>query len=175
MERCVLLVRGINVGGRKTVRMADLRALVETLGARDVETYVQSGNVVCAAGDGPALAGRLEKALARTAGVRVRVLARGGADLARLVEECPFAQVDDPRRLHVAFLAAVPAPGGVSRLAARAEGGEELILAGEDAYLHLPAGIGRSKLAASLERDLGVVATVRNWRTVTALARLAGG
>jgi uncharacterized protein (DUF1697 family) len=169
------LVRGINVGGKNRLAMADLRTLVESLGGEDVTTYVQSGNVVfrSAHPNAAAVAKELRTALERDAGLSVTVAVRTGAQLERIVAANPYAgREDDPTKLHVAFFLEPPRAGGLPDLEARAAPGESIVLAGGEAYLHLPAGMGRSELAAAVEKHLGT-ATVRNWRTVLALAELA--
>ena len=169
------LVRGVNVGGKNRLAMGDLRALVETLGGEDVATYVQSGNVVfrSAHPNAAAVARELTAALERDAGLSVAVAVRTGAELERIVAANPYAdREDDPAKLHVAFFVEPPRDGGLPDLEARAAPGESIVLAGAEAYLHLPAGMGRSVLAAAVEKHLGT-ATVRNWRTVLALAELA--
>ena len=173
----VALLRGINVGGRKKVSMADLRALVEAVGAEDVATHLQSGNVILrsrepAAALGPAI----EAAIERELGIDVTVVLRTGAQLRKVVGGNPLAgRESDPKKLHVAFLAETPERSRVAKLdPARAEP-DVFHVAGREIYLHYPNGYGRSKLTnAWLEQQLGVAATTRNWRTVTRLAELAG-
>jgi uncharacterized protein (DUF1697 family) len=167
------LLRGINLGARNKVSMADLRALVEGLGADDVVTYVQSGNVVFKT-DRPRaqLRKALERAIARELGLDVTVVLRTKAELAKLVRDNPLLKRGRESNLHVTFLADPPAPAKVKALAPPAGPGEFRVV-GKDVVLHLPGGYGRSKLSnAFFERQLGVAATTRNWRTVTKLAEL---
>ncbi|HZO62398.1 MAG TPA: DUF1697 domain-containing protein [Gaiellaceae bacterium] len=171
------LLRGINLGAHNRIAMADLRALVEGLGAEDVQSYVQSGNVVLRSSETAAvLARRIESAVSRSLGLEVTVVVRTGRRLARIVAANPFAGPEvAPTALHVAFLASRPAPAAVAELARRDFGQDRFEVAGEDVYLLYPGGAGRTKLSnTALERHLGVRATMRNWRTVTALAELAG-
>jgi uncharacterized protein (DUF1697 family) len=179
MDTQLLLLRGINVGGRNRVPMADLRALLASLGCEDVSTYVQSGNVVCrAAGPPEVLAGRLGAAITAELGLTVPVVGRTAAEWAATVAANPLCDLDDdPTRLHVTFLAGLPDPERVDALVAEAGAlaPEVVAVSGRDVYLHLPSGYHRAKLnQAFLERRLGQVATARNWRTVLALADLAG-
>ena len=103
----VALLRGINVGRAKRVAMADLRGIVESLGHRDVATYVQSGNVVLTAADDhaepAALASALERAIAAGSDVRPDVVVLTRDALARVVANNPYADEDDPKHVHVAF------------------------------------------------------------------------
>jgi uncharacterized protein (DUF1697 family) len=170
------LLRGINLGSHNRIAMADLRALVEGLGGADVRTYVQSGNAVFrskrAAGK---LAAALETAIRDELGLDVAVVIRSERQLRDFVAGNPFARSKvEPKTLYATFLAARPAPERVRRLAEQEFAPERFEVAGEDVYLFFPDGYRRVKLSnATLERQLGVVATTRNWRTVTALAELA--
>jgi uncharacterized protein (DUF1697 family) len=175
----VLLLRGVNVGGHNRVPMADLRAMVGALGAEDVVTYLQSGNVVCRSGHTPgALGAELHAVLAAELGLTVPVVDRTGPHWAETVAGNPLLHLDDdPKRLHVTFLDGAPDPDRVDALVVEAVGlaPEVLAVSRSDVYLHIPSGYHQAKLSNTfLERRLGRVATTRNWRTVLALADLAG-
>lgn len=171
------MLRGINVSGGNRVAMEDLRALFHALGADDVRTYIQSGNVICAhAGTAGDLRATAEDGIRRTLGLDVTVVVRTKAQLEEVVGGNPFvASGADPARLHVTFLASGPDPGRVLELVGTRAEPDEFHLAGEEIYLHCPNGYGRTKLSnAFFERRLGVAMTTRNWRTVVTLAELAG-
>ena len=172
----VALVRGINVGGRKRVAMADLRRLFEDLDAEDVRTYVQSGNVVFGSREPPnKLVRAVEEGIRRSLGLDVSVLVKTREQLAKIVEGNPFlAAGADPAKLHVTFLAAEPAPRRIRGLDPKRFEPDEFRVAGQEIYLHCPNGYGRTKLSNTFfERELAVAATTRNWKTVTTLAELA--
>ena len=173
MPTYISLLRGINVGGHKTIRMADLKTLYESLGLSRVAAYVQSGNVIfdADAADPAALATRIEAAIARHFSFDVAVLLRAPDDLRHILDNNPFLAPDvEPAKLHVLFLAAPPAPETVDRLNVPATSGERWMLAGREIYIHYPNGSGRSKVTgAFFERRLGVVASARNWNSVNAL------
>jgi uncharacterized protein (DUF1697 family) len=157
--------------------MASLRELVEKVGAKDVRTYVQSGNVVLRSRiAAPKLERMLAKAIRRELGLDVAVLVRTASQLSKITEGNLFLERGaDPSKLHVVFLASAPDQEGVRRLREGSFGPDELHVRGEEVYLHCPGGYGRSKLSnAFLEKQLTVPATTRNWKTVTALAELAG-
>jgi uncharacterized protein (DUF1697 family) len=180
VDRRILLLRGVNVGGRNRLPMADLRALVDALGAEDVTTYLQSGNVVCRSDTGAEeLAAGLAAAIASQAGLTVPVVGRTGDEWAAVVAGNPLVDLDDdPKRLHVTFLDGPPEPGRLDEVVAAAAGfaPERMAVVGADVFLHVPHGYHEAKLSnAFLERRLGRVATTRNWRTVVALGELAGG
>src|SRR3954453_8921063 len=156
--------------------MADLRALVEEVGAEEVTTYVQSGNVVFKSREGaPALTRRIEEELERRLGLDVRVLVRTAAELRTVAAANPFARDDvDAKKLHVTFLAAKPAQARVRKLDPARAAPDEFRVAAREVYLHCPNGYGRSKLTnAYFEQQLDLAATTRNWKTVTTLADLA--
>jgi uncharacterized protein (DUF1697 family) len=173
----VALLRGINVGGRTKIAMSDLRKLFADLGAEDVTTYVQSGNVVFRSGAaaGP-LARSIEERIAAELGLRVTVVIRTGGELAKVVAGSPFADRGaEPTKLHVVFLADKPPTARVRALDATRGAPDEFRVVGREVYLHYPNGSGRSKITnAWFEKELGVAGTARNWRTVTKLAELAG-
>jgi uncharacterized protein (DUF1697 family) len=177
METMVALLRGINVGGRSRLAMAELRAVATGCGFEDVRTYIQSGNVVLRApGQVPAeVAHRLRNALAERLARDVAVIVRTGDELAGVVESSPFLpRGADPAHLHVVFVAGdEPAVVPLDDLDAYAP--EEAVALGRELHLWLPGGMGRSALATDLARRPGPVATTRNWRTVTRLAAMAAG
>jgi uncharacterized protein (DUF1697 family) len=177
LKKYVALLRGINLGARNKVSMADLRALFADLGAEDVATYVQSGNVVFRSAESPGkLTDALEKRIRRDLGLDVTVLVRTQRQFAKLVAASPFADgVSDPTKLHVTFLADKPDPARARELDPTLSEPDEFRVVGQEVYLHCPNGYGRSKLSnAYFEKQLDVRATTRNWRTVTKLAELAG-
>jgi len=173
----VALLRAVNVSGRNSIPMTELRGALEDYGLRAVETYVQSGNVVFEAdGDDTAAQGAGVRDAIRVAfGHDVAVIALTAAELAVVAVGNPFSPVAE-KTLHVTFLdrpVEEAAFGGVQLPAAP---GEAAVLApgGSCIYLHLPHGYGRTKLNnAWFERALRVRATTRNWRTVLALAEMS--
>ncbi len=174
----VALLRGINLGSRKRVAMADLRKLVEELGCTDVRTYVQSGNVVFRSDRrAPQLGQAIEKAIEKRLGHDVAVVIRTDRQLRKLVADNPFVRKKArPNTLYATFLAEKPDAARVRKLRERDFGPELWERVGEDICLFFPNGYGRVKLNnAMIERQLGVPATTRNWRTVTAIAELTAG
>jgi uncharacterized protein (DUF1697 family) len=171
----VALIRGINVG-KTQLTMDRLRKLCAACGFEDVQTYIQSGNVVFSSGDEPtecdtALAARLQREL----GKPVSVIIRSARELARVAAKNPFLAkkgVETPR-LHVAFLAERPNAERMKALAAVDWGRDRFHHSARELYLYCPDGFGRSKLATTFERMLGVGATVRNWNTVSKLLEMA--
>jgi uncharacterized protein (DUF1697 family) len=161
------LLRGVNVGGHRRVPMADWRRSLERSGCADVRTYLQSGNAVFAHAGGHDEVRRLVVAgLADDCGVECEVVLRTAEELAAVVARNPWPdRVDEPTKLNVGFLSA---PGEGS--ARRASEHEQVRYDGGEVWIWFGDGAGRSKLVL----DVGDrVVTVRNWRSVTALADLA--
>jgi uncharacterized protein (DUF1697 family) len=172
----IALLRGVNLGSRNKVPMAGLRSVMSDIGAEDVQTYVQSGNVVfrsTLARD--ELARRIVRELGARFGVDADVVLCTKAELKRIVDGNPFASDEaEPTRLHVTFLAEAPERGRAADLERDEFEPDRFHVTRAAVYLHTPDGYGRSKLSNTyFERKLGVRATTRNWRTVTTLAELA--
>jgi uncharacterized protein (DUF1697 family) len=174
MTAYVSLLRAINVGGHRIIAMADLRALYESLGFTGVRTYIQSGNVIFASPEASAatLTRTIERAIAERFGLSVEVVNRTAAELGTVVANNPFTKeaAAEPGRVVVVFLPAPPSKEERDALAKPVAGPERLKLAGADLYIHYAEGIGRSKLKLPLK----TTGTMRNWKTVVALAEMAG-
>jgi uncharacterized protein (DUF1697 family) len=169
----VALLRGINVGGKNLVPMKALAALFEKAGARDVSTYIASGNVIF--GGTPALAKKIpslmHKMIPAQFGCESPVVIRSHDELGAISRACPFSDDDDERRVLVMFLQ--DSPKNVARLDPRRSPPDQFAVRGREVYLHCPNGYGRSKLTNDyFDRTLGTVSTVRNWRTVLKLLEL---
>lgn len=177
MGRQVALIRGINVGTAKRVAMADLRTLVRGLGFDDVQTLLNSGNIVFTAARDSATtsARRIEAALRADLGIAARVTGVTAAGLALAVAENPLREIaTDPSRLLVAFPATAADHVTLTPLLRQTWRPEAMALGRHVAYLWCPAGVTSSALAAALARVLGDRVTSRNWTTVTKLLALAG-
>jgi len=173
MPTYVALLRGINVGS-KVVKMADLRAILAAGGCGDVETYIQSGNAVFAhASRSPArLAADLEQRIAKATGFAVPVVLRTADELAAVIAANPFAA--DADRVHVLFVAAPLAADALAAIDGKRFAPERLSAVEREVYLHLPDGIGNSKLAGTVMKAKAMAAaTARNWRTVLTLGEMA--
>jgi uncharacterized protein (DUF1697 family) len=176
MTTCIALLRGINVGDNM-LKMERLRAILADLGLPDARTYLQSGNVVLRAKGAPAdVAATIERRVSEATRLPVTVIVRTPAQLRRLIAVNPFPQEAAalPRTVHVTFLAGAASKAGVAAIGRLQAGADRWHAAGSEVYLHCPNGYGRTRLNnTALERALGVRATTRNWRTVTALCEMA--
>lgn len=169
---CIALLRGINVGGRHSLPMARCREVVAAAGGTDVRTYIQSGNVVFEHDGGePDIAERLAADLSAAAGFAVPVVLRRLEEWRTVADRCPFTD-PDPTRIHIAFRPAVPSPDPIDAEDWSPFDPEQLAISGREVFLHLPEGIGRSKLATRLARVAPDI-TVRNLRTIDKITALA--
>jgi uncharacterized protein (DUF1697 family) len=180
MTSCVALLRGINVGGHKPVAMADLRRLLAQLGFADVQSVLQSGNLVfrTAARPSTTIERRLEAEAAERLGLDTQFFVRSATNWRAVIAGNPFPEAAerDPGHLVVQFLKRAPRAGAVEALEDAITGREVVRVAGRHAYIVYRDGIGRSRLTnAVLEATLGTRGTARNWNTVLRLGALLEG
>ena len=174
-QRYVALLRGINVGGKNRLPMADLRVLFTTAGCGAVRTYIQSGNAVFEATDdlAEAVPEIVTQAIFERFGYETTVVMRSGEELRHVAASNPFDTSGDPRFLHVAFLKDTPTAEAVSTLDPDRSPPDEFAVRGRDVYLRYPNGVARSKLTNDyLTSRLHTVSTMRNWRTVLRLLEM---
>jgi len=172
----VALLRGVNVGGKNKLPMQDLARIFADAGCTDVQTFIQSGNVVLTAHADVLknLSVAVKAAIETQFGYRVPVIIRGHQQLARAIESNPFLLAAKPEKtLHLCFLADTPSEEAVKGLDPDRSPGDSFHVSGQEVYLHLPNGLGNSKLTnAWLDAKLSTVSTVRNWNTVLKLHQL---
>lgn len=160
------LLRAINVGGTGKLPMGELRALAERLGFTDVQTYIQSGNVIFRSRQSAAAVKRsLESALARRFGKPSKVLLRTREELRKIEATNPFPDAE-PAKVLVLFLDSEPDKAFLDTV--KPPGGERLVAGTREVYIHFPDGMGQSKLKIPFA-DLG---TGRNLNTLRALLRI---
>jgi uncharacterized protein (DUF1697 family) len=163
------------VGGSGVLPMKGLVGILEALGFGDIKTYIQSGNVVFRARDvHPSTISREIRAeIQKRFGFEPQVLLLEPTELKEVIDSNPFPEAEsEPKTLHLYFLPSVPGNPDLRGLDRIRGESERVVLEGNVLYLHAPEGIGRSKLAAKVEKLLGVPATGRNWRTVTSIMAL---
>lgn len=175
----ISLLRGINVGGNKKIRMAELKMLYESLGFTNVQTLLQSGNVVFETDtDFAQLAGQIEAGIVTTFGFESKIILRTCAQLRAVVEENPYTapQLAEPSKALVTFLAETPAAETIQTLMNDHQGPETLRVIGQEAFVFYPDGAGRSKLTnVFIEKRLKTAGTARNWNTIMKLLDVCGG
>ena len=176
----ISLLRGINVSGQNKIAMPELRQLYESLGLGDIQTYVQSGNVIFTSqpADEAVLAQAIEARIEQQFGYTLPVFVRGVQDFERMIAGNPFLnrEVEDPTLLHVTFLYQAAPVEKLLDTASPNPDGDEFVPGEREIYLFCPNGYGRTKFNNGFfERKLKVAATTRNWKTVKALVELARG
>ena len=176
MTTYVVLLRGVNLGRNRRLAMADLRRWLEALGYANVRTHLQSGNALVTSDQKPAaLQKQIEKRLEEETGASIRCVVRTHDDLQRVVDGNPFEGVaTDPARFVVAFLAEPAKKARLATLDPAEYEPERWHIGQREIYLWHPNGINQSKLTNELtDRNLGVLATARNWNTVLKLLAMS--
>ena len=173
----IALLRGINVGAHKRMKMEKLRECCESAGCKNVKTYIQSGNLVFRGGQSSsaAVSKRLGECIVRDFGFSSAVIARTSEELERIIDQNPLLKEGvDPAKLHVVFLSEKPSAAAVKKLEQWILAPDRVRVAGSEIYFYFPNGVSGSSLwKHSLDRELGVSATMRNWNTVTKLLAMA--
>jgi len=171
--RYVALLRGINLGSRNRVPMARLREIVEHQGASKVRTYIASGNVVFSSSEPAArLRTDIERAIETEFHIPILVSVVTAAALKSVVMRNPYPHAT-PGSLHVAFAVTPLSAHDIQALKKLDFAPEELAPTRTHVYLHLPNGFGTGQLNREMDKVIGKRVTVRNWRTVETLARMA--
>jgi uncharacterized protein (DUF1697 family) len=173
----VSMLRGINVGGNKQVKMDKLRSSLEALGLEQVKTYIQSGNVVFKSPKTSplALSRKLEERILEDFGFSASVISRTADDIENTIANNPFLNQPriDSEKLHVAFLSDPPAAAALKELAELTLPPDQSRCRGKEVYLYFPNGVSGSSLwKHPLDRVLSVEATMRNWKTVNTLHQM---
>jgi uncharacterized protein (DUF1697 family) len=174
----VALLRGINVGGNKPVKMARLQTLLEKWGFENVKTYLQSGNVIFKASKRRPehLSRTIEEKIHTEFGFSVTVFILPSEELGNTIDENPFTMTKgiDLTKLHVTFLSETPQLPGIKKLLSTPAEPDEIQYRKKRIYLYCSNGYGRTKLSNNMiERTLSVSATTRNWKTINELYRIS--
>ena len=176
MSRQVALLRGINVGGNKRIPMADLRKLAQERLKGEVQSYIQSGNLVLMVSGTPQIVeNALEQEIAGHFGFEVEVICRNESQWTTYLEANPFAEAarDRPKALHLGIAKEQLKVNVVKTLQAKATLDEKIATEAGALYVDFVGGVGESKLSPSLfDRAAGSSVTLRNWSTVQAMADL---
>ena len=168
--RYLVMPRGINVGGRNRVPMAELRSKLTGAGYCDVATVLQSGNVMVSTeeDDPDEVARAMQRLLSDEFDVDVACVVRTANQVRAVLELNPLQEVvTDPSRYLVTFLSQQPDPEAVEALVGEDHSPEVIAIEGTDAYVWTPEGVyGMTLSYAYLEKRFGVIATARNWNTL---------
>lgn len=177
MPAIIALLRGVNVGGHNKIKMDVLRTLCESLKCENVQSYVQSGNVVFTTREKnlSVLGERIESAIENKLGFRPPVVLRTGSEMKQVIAANPFAKRKglDPAKLAVIFFVEEIPPVARKQIEAINVGPEEIKAFPRELYIYFPDGMGRSKVPAAIERVMKKTGTARNWNSVTKLMEMA--
>lgn len=177
MATWISILRGINVSGKRSVKMETLRKSYESLGFQNVVTYVQSGNVIFSTVNATAdtLTEAITDQIEKDFGFHVTVIVMSSEKLKHIVDNNPFAKDNEKENafLHVTFLASKPKDVDLEGITEKARLGEEISVTEDAVYLYCPGGYGRTRLNNNfLEKRLQVRATTRNWKTTNRLLEM---
>lgn len=175
MKTFVSMLRGINVGGNKKISMAELKKVYEDLGLKDVQTFIQSGNVLFKfqGSDIDKLRDKIEKGISSKFGFDVKVLMRTTEELQNTIKKMPFKK-EDTERVYITFLSDKPAVVQEEEINKYKNESEKYIISGKEIYFFCPTGYGKTKLSNNFfEKKLKVSATTRNWNSVNKLFQIA--
>lgn len=175
VNRRIVLIRAVNLGGTGKLPMAEWRELAESLGARDVSTYIASGNMVCTPPkDGDAFDRAMERAIKQRYGFFREVISRSRDEVSAALKAHPF-EVIEPKYSYVTFLTGAPTAAAIAKAGLLETGDDRWEVIGRELHLRYAGGAGRAQLKdAALGRALGVAGTARNLNTVRKLIELAG-
>jgi len=174
----IALLRGINIGPHKRMKMEKLISTCAACGWADARTCIQSGNVVFKApkGSPDSLSKKLEAQILADFGFSSDVIVRSREELQEIVAGNSLLRVRaaDPQKMHVLFLSSRPEPAAVKKLQALTLAPDQVRVADTEIYFYFPNGVSVSSLwKHSLDKVLGVSCTMRNWNTVTKLHEIA--
>jgi uncharacterized protein (DUF1697 family) len=178
----VALLRGVNVGAKNRIKMADLQRALEACGLGKVETYIQSGNIIFESNESEeAIRLKIEDTIKQSFGLTISTVLRSAEELSQLIQNCPFTEKEireaeaantEGESLYVALLQKAPPKEKTETLNRYITPDDAYQIRNRDIYLLLKHSIRNSKLAGALDK-LGVQVTVRNWNTIQKLAELA--
>jgi uncharacterized protein (DUF1697 family) len=174
----ISLLRGINIGPHKRMKMEKLRSSCATVGLKQVKTFIQSGNLIFEAekSSPAALSKKIEAQILGDFGFSVDVMSRTKDEMGKIIRDNPLLKEKniDLSRLHVAFLSEVPAAAALRKLESLTLPPDRVRWVGKEVYFHFPNGVSGSSLwKHPLDRVLSVPVTMRNWNTVNKLYEMA--
>jgi uncharacterized protein (DUF1697 family) len=171
----IALLRGINVGGNKIIKMADLRQLLETMGLSKVKTYIQSGNVLFESNENAdKLSRKIEQQINTTFGFSVPVILRTSKEWEQIIDNCPYPTetLREGESVHLTLFSEKPTEEALQQLTKFQSDVDQYHFQGNEMYLFLRHSFRDSKLPTQIQK-LGVQATIRNWKTTLKLTTMA--
>ena len=176
MTKYIAILRGINVGGKRKILMADLKELFSEIGFADIQTYIQSGNVIFNTkrkDDNIELANKIEQSIAKNYDFKVPVIVRDVEELNEAISNNPFFEKNDIERLHLTFLKEVPETEKLDKIKTYDYSPDKFEIKDKNVFVYCSGKYSDSKLTNKFfESKLKVLATTRNWKTVLKLLEL---
>lgn len=176
MTKYIAILRGINVGGKRKILMADLKELFIEIGFADIQTYIQSGNVIFNTkrkDDNIELANKIEQSIAKNYDFKVPVIVRNVEELNEAISNNPFFEKNDIERLHLTFLKEVPETEKLDKIKTYDYSPYKFEIKDKNVFVYCSGKYSDSKLTNKFfESKLKVLATTRNWKTVLKLLEL---
>ncbi|UKS25431.1 DUF1697 domain-containing protein [Paenibacillus sp. HWE-109] len=169
------LLRGINVGGKNMIKMAELKKTLEAMGLVQVQTYLQSGNVLFQADEeSDSLRHRMEQEIGRVTGISPTVVLRTAEEFQAIIAACPYDAdtLQEGHSIQISILTEIPPPQTAEMLAKGKSSNDEFEIHGRDIYYLFRQSVLDSKLASNIQK-LGDTATTRNWNTISKLGAMA--
>ncbi|MFD0963417.1 DUF1697 domain-containing protein [Pseudofulvibacter geojedonensis] len=175
MNKFIVFLRGINVGGHHKILMADLRNLLNKNGYLNSKTYIQSGNIILDSHkNAKQISKHVKELIAKEYQFNIPVITISGEELLNCFSQNPFLNLEnDIKKLHVTFLSDIPNKANVKNLDIPIYNNDQYNVKGKIIYLHTPDGFAKTKFnIVTFEKKLLVQATTRNWNTITKLVNL---
>ena len=174
MKRYIILLRGINVGGKHKLPMANLRTLLTNNGFKEVATYIQSGNILVQSNETAAnITKQVHGLIVDAFGYDLPILTLTQEEIQQAITNNPYAATEsDIKKLHVSFLATTPSSELINETP-HYDNNDQFHVTNKTVYIHCPDGYGKTKYTNSFfEKHLHTAATTRNWRTTLKLLEM---
>lgn len=176
MTKYISLLRGINVGGKRKILMADSKELYSKLGYSNCISYIQSGNVIFESKEESTndLASKIEETIKNEYGFDVPVIVKTRTELEKAVQDNPYAETKEIESLCLSFLNRTPDTELVGKISNLNFSPDEFQIANQNVFIFCPGPYHKTKLSNQFfESKLKVRATTRNWKTVLKLMKLS--
>jgi uncharacterized protein (DUF1697 family) len=181
MQTFISLLRGVNMAGHNKIKMTDLSSLYKKIGFKDAETFIQSGNVVFSNPENLSeadLTAKIEEAISKKFKYNIPVIIRTTEELREIISLNPFVNEENfnPEKLAVIFLYEKPSEAQIEKVKNVNFPPDKFMIAGKEIFIYCPNGFGKSKIYTGFfENKMKVSGTGRNWNTINALLKIAGG
>jgi uncharacterized protein (DUF1697 family) len=179
MQTCISLLRGVNMAGHNSIKMAGLTQLYKDIGFNDAETYIQSGNVIFTGVDDisvPEVSVKIEKAILERFSCNIAVMIRTLDEMRQLLSVNPYLKEEnfDPSKMAVIFLYEKTTADQIQKVMNIDYPPDKFKIAGSEIFIYCPNGFGRTKLYTNFfEKKMDVTGTARNWKSITTLLQMA--